>query len=248
MSTSTTQAQIFATEYAKNTAQEMLDTIKATGKKAGRVSRIVLAVSMPHQIGFILGLAPLHWALDLRIILESITLILGSVLIPVAVDYLILICIQVIAARGMARKVKTAAIYVMAFPILVSGAVNVLAPAPTIMRVLFGVMVVLIPMAEGLRSFIRPDFSAIEAMEVEVASQVERPAAGRKLTEEEKASRAVTREWNRYQAMSSAARAKYRREHGGAPTAPRKITGRTSPVSPGTVPFSELDADMAVAR
>lgn len=236
----TTQAQLFATEYAKNTAQEMLDTIKATGKKAGRVSRIVLAVSMPHQIGFILGLAPLHWELDLRIILESITLILGSVLIPVAVDYLILICIQIIAARGMARKVKTGAIWVMVFPILVSGAVNVLAPAPTIMRVLFGVMVVLIPMAEGLRSFIRPDFSAIEAMENEVAAQVERPAAGRKLTDEEKAARAITREWNRYQAMTPSGRAKYRREHGGAPTAPRKVASRSIPVSPGVGPMSDF--------
>jgi len=167
----TTQAQIFAAEYAKNTAQEMLDTIAATGKKAGRVSRIVLAVSMPHQIGFILGLAPLRWD-SLMHALESVTLILGSVLIPVAVDYLILICIQIIAARGMAKSVKKGAIGVMAFPILVSGAVNVLAPAPTVMRVLFGVMVVLIPMAEGLRSFIRPDFAAIEAMETEVAAQV----------------------------------------------------------------------------
>lgn len=168
----TSQAQIFAAAYAKDTAKEMLDTIKATGVKAGRVSRIVLAVSMPHQIGFILGLAPLQWD-DPRHILESLTLILGSVLIPVAVDYLILICIQIIAARGMARSVKKAAIAIMTFPILVSGAVNVIAPAPTVMRALFGVMVVLIPMAEGLRSFIRPDFAAIEKMETDVAAQVQ---------------------------------------------------------------------------
>ncbi len=167
----TSQAQIFATEYARNTAREMLDTISGVGKKAGRVSRIVLAVSMPHQIAFILGLAPLVWH-SLEEILMSITLILGSVLIPVAVDYLILICIQIIAARGMAKQVKRGAIWVMAFPILLSATVNVLAPAPHIMRALFGLMVVLIPLAEGLRAFIRPDFAAIEAMETEVAAQV----------------------------------------------------------------------------
>lgn len=171
----TTQAQIFAAEYARNTASEMLDTISGVGKKAGRVSRIVLAVSMPHQIAFILGLAPLVWH-SLEEILMSITLILGSVLIPVAVDYLILICIQIIAARGMAKPVKRGAIWVMAFPILLSATVNVLAPAPAIMRALFGLMVVLIPLAEGLRAFIRPDFAAIEAMETEVAAQVA-PAA-----------------------------------------------------------------------
>lgn len=244
MSTSTTQAQIFATEYAKDTAKEMLDTIKAVGRKAGRVTRIVLAVSMPHQIGFILGLAPLNWE-GLSNILAGLTLILGSVLIPVAVDYLILICIQVLAARGMARKVKRAALVMMVFPILVSGTVNVVAPAPLLIRVLFGVAVVLIPMAEGLRANIRPDFRAIEQMETEVASQVEQPAAGRKLTDEEKASRAITREWNRYQGMNSRQRAKYREEHGGAPVAPKRIVSKSGPVSPGTVPFEELDAELA---
>lgn len=224
------QAQIFASEYAKDTAKEMLDTIKSTGKRAGWVSRIVLGVSMPHQIGFVLGLAPLHWAPDLRVCLESITLILGAVLIPVAVDYLILICIQVIAARGMARSVKKSAIWVMAFPILVSGTVNVVAPAPIVMRVLFGVMVVLIPMAEGLRSFIRPDFSAIEAMESEVASQVAKPA--RKLDPEIAAERArkarLTRESNRLARMSRGQRA-----------AETRRRNATAPVSPGVGPVGE---------
>ena len=230
------QAQIFASEYTKDTAREMLDTIKATGKKAGRVSRIVLGVSMPHQIGFVLGLAPLHWAWDLRVCLESITLILGAVLIPVAVDYLILICIQVIAARGMARPVKRAAIYVMVFPIVVSGTVNVVAPAPIVMRVLFGVMVVLIPMAEGLRSFIRPDFAAMEAMESEVASQVAKPT--RKLDPETAAERAhkarLTRESNRIARMTRGQRAAETRRRNAA-----------APVSPGEVPLEELNAGMA---
>lgn len=231
-----TQAQIFATEYARDTAREMLDTIKAVATKAGRVSRIVLGVSMPHQIGFVLGLAPLHFSADIRACLESITLILGSVLIPVAVDYLILICIQVIAARGMARSVKKGAIWVMAFPILVSGTVNVVAPAPIVMRVLFGVMVVLIPMAEGLRAFIRPDFSAIEKMESEVASQVAKPA--RKLDPEVAAERArkarVTRESRRLASMTRGQRA-----------AETRRRNAIAPVSPGEVPLEELNAAMA---
>jgi hypothetical protein len=168
---STTQAQLFATEYAKDTAREMLDTIKGTKTKAERVTRIALAVSMPHQIGFILGLAPLRWG-SLREILESATLILGSVLIPVAVDYLILICIQVLSARGAANSSKKLAFWGMLFPIGVSGTVNVLAPAPALIRVLFGVAVVLIPLAEGIRAMTRPDFGKIERMETEIAGQV----------------------------------------------------------------------------
>jgi hypothetical protein len=245
---STTQAQLFAAEYAKNTAQEMLDTIKATGKKAGRVSRIVLAVSMPHQIGFILGLAPLRFGWDLRMVLESLTLILGAVLIPIAVDYLILICIQIIAARGMAKSVKRLAIGVMAFPILVSGAVNVIAPAPLVMRALFGVMVILIPMAEGLRSFIRPDFSAIEQMETEVAAQVapaveveEFHARTRaSITDAEKAARKRAG----YDAMDRVGKVAWTKTYR-ARAARRTVA--TAPVSPGTVSFAELDANMAGA-
>jgi hypothetical protein len=171
MSTSTTQAQLFATEYAKDTAREMLDTIKGTKTKAERVTRIALAISMPHQIGFILGLAPLQWG-TLREVLESATLILGAVLIPVAVDYLILICIQVLSARGAADVSKKLAFWGMLFPIGVSGTVNVLAPAPALIRVLFGVAVVLIPLAEGIRAMTRPDFGKIERMETEIAGQV----------------------------------------------------------------------------
>lgn len=167
----TTQAQIFATEYAKDTAREMLDTIKGTKTKANRVTRIALAISMPHQIGFILGLAPLRWG-TLREILESATLILGAVLIPVAVDYLILICIQVLSARGAADNSKRLAFWGMLFPIGVSGTVNVLAPAPMLIRLLFGVAVILIPLAEGIRAMTRPDFGKIERMETEIAGQV----------------------------------------------------------------------------
>jgi len=231
MSNTTTQAQLFATEYAKNTAREMLDTITGVSKKAGRVSRIVLAVSMPHQIAFILGLAPLTFG-SLNEVLFSATLALGSVLIPIAVDYLILICIQVIAARGMARPVKKGAIYVMAFPILISGAVNVLAPAPWQMRVLFGVMVILIPLAEGLRAFIRPDFSIIEAMETEVAAQVARPS--KKLAPEQAEERAakarVTKEQNRWNKLTPGQKAaETRRKNAAAPVSPAGPTADAVP-------------------
>lgn len=203
-----TQAQIFAAEYAKDTAREMLDTISGVGKKAGRVSKIVLAVSMPHQIAFILGLAPLAFH-SLDEWLFSVTLILGSVLIPVAVDYLILICIQVIAARGMARSVKKGAISVMTFPIILSMGVNIIAPAPWLMRTLFGAMVVLIPLAEGLRAFIRPDFAAIEAMESEVASQVARPrrTMSPEAREQASAKRRATLERKRLASMTRGQRA-----------------------------------------
>ena len=173
MEHSTTQARIFAAEYAKDTARQMLDTIEKSAKRAGRVTVIAMAISMPHQIAFILGLAPLHWSLtNITATLESVTLILGAVGIPVAVDYLILICIQGLAARAMAKGVKVVTFCVMIFPIGVSGAVNFMAPAPMLIKLLFVVAVTLIPLAEGLRSIFRPDFSKIQQMEMDIAGQV----------------------------------------------------------------------------
>src|SRR5258705_13554979 len=83
------QAQLFAVEYARDTAREMLDAIKENARGSERVTKIALAVSMPHQVGYLLGLAPLQWD-TLNHILESLTLIGLAVGVPVAVDYLIL--------------------------------------------------------------------------------------------------------------------------------------------------------------
>ena len=167
-----TQAQIFAGEYAKGVASEMLANVKGISTKANRITKMVLAVTMPHQIAFVLGIAPLRFDHDVRHWLESISLILASVLIPIAVDYLILTCIQAIATRGMAQPVKRTALIIMLFPVSVSAFFNIAAPAPTMVRILFGVAVVLIPLAEGLRAIVRPDFAKIEQLETEVTSQL----------------------------------------------------------------------------
>ena len=172
MEQSTTQARLFAAEYAKDTASQMLETIKKSAKRAGWVTLIALTVSMPHQIGFILGLAPLSWT-NINTSLESVTLILGAVGIPVAVDLLILICIQGLAARAMADRVKRSTMVVMLFPIGVSGTVNFMAPAPLLIKLLFVVAVVLIPLAEGRRAAFRPDFSKVERMETEITGQID---------------------------------------------------------------------------
>jgi hypothetical protein len=180
MNTSTnSQARIFAKAYAKDTAREMLDAIKANSRDAEIVTKIALGVSMPHQIGYILGLAPLQWD-SVTHLLESVTLILGAIGIPLAVDYLILICVRTLTARGAAKSSKITAFVAMLFPVGVSGTVNFLAPAPTLIRVLFAIAVVLIPISQGVRAMNRPDFRKVQAMETEVAEQVAVPSKGKK--------------------------------------------------------------------
>jgi hypothetical protein len=195
MSQHQTQASIFAAEHAKTAALESLENNRRNARNAETVTKIALGVSMPHQIAFILGLIPLHFpttggAASIMIgWLESFTLIAGALGIPVAVDYLILICIRTMAAVAASRTAKRTAFSVILFPVSVSGAVNVLAPGPVLLRVLFGVVVVLIPLSQAVRvASQNPDFRKIEAMELQIQQQVSTP------TEDNVPSQGVTRQ------------------------------------------------------
>ncbi len=169
---STTQAQLFATEYAKNAASNMLDVIKAISNRAGLITKIALGVSMPHQIGYILALAVPHMHFDSPSgFLEAITMVLLAVGVPIATDLLILNCIETIGAAAAEKASKTRAFVIMFIPVIASGSVNFLAPAPMLIKVLAAFIVVMVPVAQSLR-FIRPDFAKIERMETTIASQL----------------------------------------------------------------------------
>jgi hypothetical protein len=165
------QARLFGLAYAKDAGSEMLRTIKKNSVDAELVTKICLGVSMPHQIGFILGLAALRWD-TVTHVMESITLILGAVGIPVAVDYLILICIRTLSARAAATISKVVAFVAMLFPIGVSAYVNFAAPAAPLIKGLFVVAVLLIPTSQAVRALNRPNFRKIDRMEREVKAQV----------------------------------------------------------------------------
>lgn len=168
----TSQAQIFATEYAKNAAGNMLDVIKAIANRASLITKIALGVSMPHQIGYILALAVPHMHFNSPSgFLEAITMILLAIGVPIATDLLILNCIETIGAAAAEKASKRRAFVIMFIPVIASGTVNFLAPAPTLIKVLAAFIVVMVPVAQSLR-FIRPDFAKIERMETEVATQI----------------------------------------------------------------------------
>jgi hypothetical protein len=174
------QAALFAREYAKNAARNMLDTIAEISGNSARITKIAMGVSMPHQIGYILALAIPHLVWDLSKpagVLESITMVLLAVGVPIATDLLILNCIKIVGAIAASAGSKKLAMSIMLLPVAASGAVNVLAPAPALLRFLAGFIVTVIPMSEALRAFTRPDFAKIERMEMEVESQLTRTVA-----------------------------------------------------------------------
>lgn len=205
------QAAIFAIEYAKNAAQEMLDAIKKIGSRNTLITMIALGVSMPHQIAFLLAAVTsyLHWDSPAAIA-ESLGMLLLATMVPVGTDLYILNQITTMAARAAARSSKVYALITMVFPVGVSGTVNFMAPGPAITKWLALWIVVLIPLAEAGRAFLRPDFVKIEEMETGVTAQLthtgETASAGTQ--EEEEGTPAVNlREVNR-QRMLAAQRAR----------------------------------------
>jgi hypothetical protein len=171
------QAAIFAREHAKGAARRMLNVIDEIGANSARITKIAMGVSMPHQIGYILALAIPHmvWGWNNPSgTLESITMVLLALGVPVATDLLILNCIKIVGATAAAHTSKVIAMSIMLLPVLASGTVNVLAPAPVLLKCLAGFIVTVIPMAEALRAFTRPDFAKIEQMEISVEAQLTR--------------------------------------------------------------------------
>lgn len=169
------QAAIFARDYAKNAAQEMLDAIRLIGRRNSRITAIALGVSMPHQIAFLLASVNsfLHWD-NPAAWGESVGLLLLAVLVPVATDFYILNQITTIAAKAAARGSKIFALLTLIIPVGVSGMVNFLAPGPAIAKWLALWVVTLIPLAEAGRAFLRPDFAKIEQLELGVEAQLTR--------------------------------------------------------------------------
>lgn len=187
--TTQTLAQRFAREYAAGMVESMLTTIKRVRQAATVIMVIAMAVSFNHQREFLVAIgAPVE----------------GSILIPISLDMLTFICVKVLGTSGMAGSAKRAAITIMAFPVIASGAVNFLAPGAFVTKSLYVVAVLTIPAAEWLASLIRPDFSIIaelESLTAESAGTVEpevapHPLAGRTLTEEQKQARREARERN----------------------------------------------------
>lgn len=171
---SKTQAQIIATDHAANLGRDLIARIKRIAKRAGFVSGIGLSVSMPHQMAFIISLVHLRWG-SVQEALLSATVVGAAVGIPVMLDLLILNCIDTIATRGMDAAARAYALKLIWYPIGLSGAVNVLAPAPWQLRVLLAAMVSLIPAAETLRSKARADFQEIHEIETQAGTVIVEP-------------------------------------------------------------------------
>jgi hypothetical protein len=166
------QTQLFAEQFQADAADGMLSTIRRGFKRAAKLTLIVLGVSMPHQISYLVSqCAPyLHWShWDQAVESVGMLMIAGSV--PVVGDLVIISCIEQISTKAMALRSRLRAVGII-FPVLtVSGYVNFAAPAPPMIKFLAAFLVLCILFIETLK-FAKPDFAAIELMRQEIRAQV----------------------------------------------------------------------------
>lgn len=163
MNSTTTQAQQFAAAYAETLAKGLIKSMETVRKIGTGIMYGAMAVSFSHQVTFFHNLQA-HENGPIAVV----TAWFASIVIPLVMDGLTALCVRVTGTRGMAPAAKKAALQVLMFPVLISGAVNFMAPGPWIMKGVYALVVSMIPAAEYVANKIAPDFGAMHAMELDV--------------------------------------------------------------------------------
>jgi len=203
-----TQAQQFAAVYAADLAARMLRTMKLVRLAANAIMVIAMTVSYAHQAHYLQGLGAHVYA---------------AWSIPGALDCLTFICVKVLSTMAIVLPARRTAGAMLMFPVVVSGAINFIAPGVLVVKLVFVAAVLLIPAAEIVASRIKPDFAAMDAMERAVS-----PVAVDEAERERRS--AVARKGAETRRRNAA-----RRPRRGKPT--------SAPVSPGMVPVDAPSAE-----
>jgi hypothetical protein len=167
--TELTEAQLYRGRKAKGAADRMETSVDRIEGRSGRITKVALIVSTPHQMSFLLAavIPFLHWHTP-QAVIESVGMLMIALSAPILADWTILNCVETIAAPAVGRKSKIRAFVFLTFCAAVSGSVNFLAPAPLLVKGLAAFVVSAILMAEGLRDII-VDFGKVEEIEQAIA-------------------------------------------------------------------------------
>jgi hypothetical protein len=167
----------FRVDWAENSGREMIRTLIRVASRSLWIVRIALAVSIPHQITYLISQSSSHLHFNsFGLILDSIGMVLMAVAVPVVSDLWILNCIDTVAGKLVATSSKVRALCIMVIPASISGYVNFVAPGPDILKWLSAYLVLSIPLNELLR-IIKVNFKAFGDIEAEVASIDSLPSA-----------------------------------------------------------------------
>lgn len=144
------QARLFAAQFVKRMARQVLVTLTWVRRAATLIMIIAMSVSFQHQQEYLLMLAAGVYA---------------AIAIPVALDCLTFICVKVLATSAVVMIARVVAAVVLIFTVSGSGLLNFLAPGPMVLKWVFVGAMLLVPLAEVVASQIKPDFRKMAAME-----------------------------------------------------------------------------------
>lgn len=144
------QARLFASQYVKRMARQVLVTLTWVRRAATLIMIIAMSVSFDHQAEYLLMLGATVFA---------------SWAIPAALDCLTFICVKVLATSAVVSAARWVAGCALVFTVGGSGTLNFLAPGPMVLKWVFVGAMLLIPVAEVVASQIKPDFRKMADME-----------------------------------------------------------------------------------
>lgn len=233
-----TQEQAFAQLYVSDAAEEAITEIQVSKRGSHLITRMALAMSMPHQIGFFLSIARPHFEEDPLQWVHPVSIIAGAILAPLIVDLTIMYFVRLLTMKVAAASSKLWAFAALILPVAASAYVNFAVPAPhPILNYVFGGAVLFIPLVYGYLAFFKVNFGQLLQLKEETLAQVAAPAVeANEVDEQAKARRseiarkaaAKRRENAAKLAADKAAKLEARRERAAA-----KKLAELAPTSPG---------------
>lgn len=216
-----TEEQAFAKLHMSGTAAETMADIRVSKRGAGLITKLALAVSLPHQIGYFLSLAKPHFEADMLQWTHPISIISGAIIVPCMFDLAILFFVRHLTMKVAAISSKWIALVMLTIPASGSAYVNFTAPSPArILNYVFGGAVLFIPLIHGYRAFFKTNFRQLveerAATLAQVATPEEAPVAGaprRKMCQHEIDARKVSNYSRKNQANKQKWTAEWKASH-----------------------------------
>lgn len=167
------QEEAYAVLHLEDAAWEAVFELKDGKRRAHRITKMALGISLPHQIGYFVSVARPEFAPDWLQWAHPVSIITGAVLGPILVDTTIIFFVKHLTLKVASLLSKLLALLFMIIPCGASAYINFAVPAPHwILNWLFGGAVVMIPLVHGYRAFFKTNFRPLVKDRVETLKQV----------------------------------------------------------------------------
>lgn len=168
-----TDEQAFAQLFVDDAAEEAITEIKVGKRGAILLTRMALAMSLPHQIGYFLSISKPHFEADPLQWVHPLSIISGALLGPFIVDLAIMYFVRYLVMKVAATSSKVWALVKLIFPVSASAYINFAVPAPhPILNYLFGGAVLFIPLVLGYQVLFKVNFGQLLQLRKETLAQV----------------------------------------------------------------------------